>query len=177
MGIHSPAPGVVEDEIVQAFAMLDIQMLTWIDVRTAEEHAEMIDKGAETIQKMPTRFSFLEEARIYFELISRRAIHFMQVAVRALAEVGGVDMSTVTAVEDDPAQSWLKAGQPFGQKVSHTQACYYQVTQKKYAEELNRWDQAFQPLYHRIRQKKDSRLLVAANLLFVNALTRISWLD
>jgi hypothetical protein len=170
VGIHSPEPGVVEDEIVQAFARLDIQMLTFIDVRTTEEHAEMIDEGAETIEKMPTTFSFLEEARIYFELISRRAMHFMQVAVRALADDqrGGVDMSTVTAVEDNPAQSWIKAGQPFGQKVSRTQACYYRVTQKKYAEEFNRWNRAFQPLYQRIQQKQESRLLVAANLLFVN---------
>jgi hypothetical protein len=168
VGIHSPEPAVVEDEIVQAFARLDIQMLTFIDVRTAEEHAEMIDEGAETVEKMPTQFSFLEEARIYFELISRRAMHFMQVAVRALADGDGVDMSTVTAVQINPAQSWIKAGQPFGQKVSHTQACYYRVTQKKYAEELNKWNQAFQPLYQRIRQKKESRLLVAANLLFVN---------
>jgi len=53
-------------------------------VRTVEEHAEIIDEGTETIKKMSTQFLFLEEARIYFELISRRAMHFMQVAVRAL---------------------------------------------------------------------------------------------
>jgi len=86
VGIHSPAPGTVEDEIVQAFARLDIQILTFIDVRTVEEHAEMIDEGQETIEKMPTQFSFLQEARIYLELTLRRAMHFMHVAVRALAD-------------------------------------------------------------------------------------------
>lgn len=39
VGIQSPAPEVIEDDIVQAFARLDIQMLTFIDVRTPEEHS------------------------------------------------------------------------------------------------------------------------------------------
>lgn len=170
MGIHSPNSAIVEDDIVQAFARLDIQMLTFIDLRTAEEHAEMIDEGKETIERMPARFSFLEEARVYFELISRRSMHFMQVAVRALADAqkAGVDTTSVAAVEDNPVQSWVKAGMHFGQKVSSAQANYYQITQKKYAEELDRWNQAFQPLYKGIQQKKETREDVAAHLLFVN---------
>jgi hypothetical protein len=170
IGIHSPNPGVVEDDIVQAFARLDIQMLTFIDWRTAEEHAVMVDEGKETVERMPEKFLFLEEARVYFELVSRRAMHFMQVAVRALvdAQKAGLDTTSVTAVEDHPVQSWVKAGMPFGQKVSSTQASYYQVTQKKYAEELEQWNQAFQPLYKRLQQKKEPRLAIAAHLLFVN---------
>jgi hypothetical protein len=170
VGTHSPSPDVVEDEIVQAFARLDIQMLTFIDVRTAEEHAVMVDEGKETIEKMPARFSFLEEARVYFELISRRSMHFMQVAVRALADgqKAGLDTATVTAVENSPLYSWVKAGMPFGQKVSSTQAYYYQATQKKYAEELELWYQAFQPLYERIQRKKVVKVDIAAHLLFVN---------
>ncbi|KAE9363257.1 hypothetical protein N431DRAFT_524157 [Stipitochalara longipes BDJ] len=145
IGTQSPSPDVVEDEIVHAFARLDIQMLTFIDVRSAEEHALMIDEGKETIEKMPTRFSFLEEARVYFELISRRAMHFMQVAVRALADAQKAGLET-------------------------TSAYYYQATQKKYAEELERWSQAFHPLYERIQRKKVARVDIAAHLLFVNSM-------
>jgi hypothetical protein len=107
---------------------------------------------------------------VYFELISRRAMHFMQVAVRALvdAQKSGVDTASVTATEDHPVQSWVKAGMPFGQRVTSTQASYYQVTQRKYAEELERWNQAFQPLYKRILDKKEMRLDIAAHVLFVN---------
>ncbi|PMD47103.1 hypothetical protein L207DRAFT_416101, partial [Hyaloscypha variabilis F] len=138
IGTHSPSPDVVEDEIVQAFARLDIQMLTFIDVRTAEEHAVMVDEGKDTIEKMPARFSFLEEARVYFELISRRSMHFMQVAVRALADGQKAGLDTASA------------------------------TQKKYAEELERWYQAFQPLYESIQRKKVVKVDIAAHLLFVN---------
>jgi hypothetical protein len=168
IGIHSPHPEIVEDDIVQAFARLDIQMLTFIDWRTAEEHAVMVGEGEETVEKMPEKFSFLEEARVYFELISRRAMHFMQVAVRALvdAQKSGVDTASVTATEDHPVQSWVKAGMPFGQRVTSTQASYYQVTQRKYAEELERWNQAFQPLYKRILHKKEMRLDIAAHVPF-----------
>ena len=81
---------------------------------------------------------------------------FMQVAVKAMAEAQkvGWDTTSVTAVEDNPVQSWVKVVMSFGQKVSSTQACYYQATQKKYAEELGRWNRTFRPLYKRIQQKK-----------------------
>ncbi len=67
-------------------------------------------------------------------------MHFMQVVVRALADEqkSGLNKLTVTAVEDHPVQSWVKAGQPFGQKVSHVQDRYYKTTQTKCAEELKR---------------------------------------
>ena len=33
--------------------------------------------GKETVERMPPRFSFVEEGRVYFELISRKAMHFI----------------------------------------------------------------------------------------------------
>ena len=112
VGTHSPNAGVVKNEIVQAFARLDIQMLTFIDLRTVEEHSVMLDEGKETIEKMPTRFSFLDEARVYFELISRRAMHFMHIAVRALADAqkAGLDTTSVITVENHPVHSWSRLG-------------------------------------------------------------------
>jgi hypothetical protein len=112
--------------------------------------------GKEAVERMPPRFSFVEEGRVYFELISRWAMLFMQVTVRAMADAQKAwwDTTSVTAVEDNPVQSWAKAVMPFGQEASSTQACYYQASQMKYAEELGRWNRTFRHLYKRIQQKK-----------------------
>jgi hypothetical protein len=81
---------------------------------------------------------------------------FMQVAVRAMADAQKAwwDTTSVTAVEDNPVQSWAKAVMPFGQEASSTQACYYQASQMEYAEELGRWKRTFWHLYKRIQQKE-----------------------
>ena len=88
--------------------------------------------------------------------IAKRAMYFMQVAVRPMADAqkAGLDTTSVKAVEDNPMQSWVKAVMPFGRKASNTQDCYYYATQEKHAEELGRWNRTSQPLYKCIQQKK-----------------------
>lgn len=49
---------IVEDSIVQAFASLNIQMLMYVDVRTVEEHPNMIDEGKKIVEQMPAIFVF-----------------------------------------------------------------------------------------------------------------------
>lgn len=166
VGIRSPAPDVVEDDIIQAFARLDIQIMTFLDMRTLEEHTAMLDEGTETVMAMPSNFAALDEARLYFDLIERRALHFIRIASLALYPVRNIVPDPITDTDEKEDPSWVKAV-PLGQKISEDQSFYYLTSQQKYAAELKRWNEAFQPLYKRMQQAKD-HLSIPAHLLFVN---------
>jgi hypothetical protein len=71
-GITSPAKNVIEDELVQAFARLDLQLMSFIDPRPPKIHQNLLAEGQSTIDNMPKTFTSIDEARIYLELIQRR---------------------------------------------------------------------------------------------------------
>jgi hypothetical protein len=75
-GIASPAPLVIEDEIVQAYLRIDEQVTTFRGTRDDEEHENVLEETSGTIAGMPTSFSNKHEARMYLELIERRTAHF-----------------------------------------------------------------------------------------------------
>ena len=128
-GTQSPDSGMWKITLFRILQGCDIQILTFIDVPIAEDHAYMIEVRKETVERMSEKPSCSEEARGYFKFISRRAMHFMQASVRALVDEQnvGVEMTSTTDVEDNAIQSWVKAGQPFGQKSSSNQVHYYQA--------------------------------------------------
>lgn len=76
LGFSSPAPAVVEDFLCQTFGRLEIQTMSFLDNRSPASHHELRVEGKKTIEKMPKRFSSIEEARIYLDLIMRRIMHF-----------------------------------------------------------------------------------------------------
>jgi hypothetical protein len=74
----SPAEHIIEDELVRAISRLDLQIVTYtIDPRPTQVHKELHTEGAGTIQNMPSSFSNLGEARMYLDLVQRRALHFV----------------------------------------------------------------------------------------------------
>jgi hypothetical protein len=91
-GITSPAPLVIEPEIVQAYLRIDEQVTTFRGTRDDEEHESIIEETNDTVAGMPTMFSSNSEARQYLEVMERRAAHF------GCLLVGGFNFS----VEPDP---------------------------------------------------------------------------
>jgi hypothetical protein len=77
LGFSSPAPDVVEDFLVQTFGRLEIQAMSQIDTRPPEYHRALKSQGKETIKNMPETLKAVEEARVYLDLIMRRAMHYM----------------------------------------------------------------------------------------------------
>jgi hypothetical protein len=71
-GITSPAKNIVEDELVQAFARHDLQLMSFIDPRPPKIHQNLLAGGQSTIDNMPKSFASIDEARIHLELIQRR---------------------------------------------------------------------------------------------------------
>ncbi|RDW69198.1 hypothetical protein BP6252_08218 [Coleophoma cylindrospora] len=77
LGASSPSPYEVENELYQAFARLDIQLMSFVDFRPRETHERMRHFGSTSVQSMPSTFRDLKESRIYIEIIIRRIMHYI----------------------------------------------------------------------------------------------------
>ena len=51
-GISSPAPHIVEDEVIRTFAQLEIQVITHTDDMPLDVHIQLKDSGASGLAKM-----------------------------------------------------------------------------------------------------------------------------
>ncbi|CZR68084.1 uncharacterized protein PAC_17983 [Phialocephala subalpina] len=156
VGICSPASEIIEDELVQAFARLDDQVATHFSSRSLEEHEILMNEGNETVERMPSTFSDVHEARLYLELIERRATHFMCTVTGSL--VRNMNDQVARSSEDPENQGEIPKK--------------LQVERNKFAQEVIRWGLAFQRLYASIPALSSS-LSVAANML----LARCSVMD
>lgn len=76
LGYSSPAPDVVDDVLCQAIGRMEIQTMSFYDNRSPDAHRRLKTEGEEVIERMPEQFTSLNDARIYFELIRRRVMHF-----------------------------------------------------------------------------------------------------
>ena len=73
----SSRASVIEDELVQQFQRLDLQTLSWYGARTPVDHARVKCEGSSMMREMPEKFKDIEEARLYLDIVMRRAYHFM----------------------------------------------------------------------------------------------------
>jgi hypothetical protein len=80
----------LEEEIVNAFASLDIQVLFFLDVRSLALHQRIIDDATEALKLIPGKFSCLDQARFFWQIIIRRNFHFKAKAqsIGKAAELG-----------------------------------------------------------------------------------------
>lgn len=75
-GLASPSPGIIDDELVQTFARLERQCVTFLKSGFQFERSKEIALGAtESFQSMPGQFSTLKEARAYYVLVDRFDVH------------------------------------------------------------------------------------------------------
>jgi hypothetical protein len=149
--ILSPAPVAIEDELVEAFEHLDLQISTIYDVRPVSLHRSVLEEGREAIQNMSPCFNNIKEARRYLNLVMRRAHHFLAV--------------TWSASEASLLSREFKMKPPGDITVTTGVNIYstsYKVDeniraeQKIYAEEISRWKTSFQALYQTIQLSEAS---------------------
>jgi hypothetical protein len=141
----SPAPFVIEDEMVQAFAKLDVHMLTWIDIPTSARNPS---NRVPDVQSIPTNFCSLTESKYCFDITSARIFHHL---------------STMQEGRQDAAQSLLTL--PYD-------AC--QISPENFnevEEELLQWESAFAPVLKHSRSPEGEKDFVGATLLRIHALT------
>lgn len=78
----SPAPDVIEDELVAMFAHLDVVVMNWSD--RDEPLGTILKYTSTTITPMPTAFANIVQANDRFDHIVTRAFHYMAVGWETL---------------------------------------------------------------------------------------------
>ncbi|KUJ07632.1 uncharacterized protein LY89DRAFT_742860 [Mollisia scopiformis] len=165
-GISSPAPHIVEDQLIQAAGFFETQIIGFFDHRPVETHAIMKTEGSETIRLMPSTFRDLEEARRYWDLMARRIMHFLcEISAKGknvykLSQQGPDDDDTVDLGSDLTHRAH---GTPLDVLAD------FKSEQMRYSQEIARWRSAFSDLYSKIKRSSNRRLITGAHTLHVKA--------
>ncbi|RDW72092.1 hypothetical protein BP5796_08126 [Coleophoma crateriformis] len=166
-GIASPAPQIVEDELVQQFSRMEIQHLVQFDLRTPERHARLKHEGSTSIKLMPTEFTDTQEAMHFMNLIRRRTYHFMAEILVNRNRTAGRRHSLLNFGDHEVYQQDENVNFSF-QRVTVPEEV--QVEREMYASENRRWAQAFEPLFRSINKSGSYREKIRANLLKIISL-------
>jgi hypothetical protein len=89
--ISSPTPIVLEDDILDAFYHLDLQIMTISHGRSVEVHTAGQTDSEDLMERMPAEFSDLNEAYRYWVLIMRRNSHFCHYIWAMMASAKSTD--------------------------------------------------------------------------------------
>ncbi|KAF7948090.1 uncharacterized protein EAE97_003501 [Botrytis byssoidea] len=108
-GMASPVPSDVEDEIYQAFGLLEIASLSFnLDGRGMAYHMLAKDSGSSCVKNMPSRFVSLPEAKAYWDLIMRRLLHLLPTLNTAQATMRGYEDDNETAIITKPSSAVIE---------------------------------------------------------------------
>lgn len=166
-GLGSPQPDIIEDELINAFSRLDLQIMTYVDARPASLHARLKHEGTTTIANIPSIFTTVTEARLYWELIQRRTSHFIGDTARRSSlrkdKSLNIDMGLGSGPILVSPESELKLAS------SHLPSELRQEYQN-YAGEIENWFKAFEPLYSTFPEKIKS--WTALSILKIQALSQ-----
>ncbi|KAH6701280.1 hypothetical protein BKA61DRAFT_620453 [Leptodontidium sp. MPI-SDFR-AT-0119] len=167
-GIASPASNVIEDEILLTFCRFDTQILSFVDTRGPQTHANGMREGSITIQEMPVAFSDLAEATTYWELVLRRSGHFiMYGAVQTKSKRLQKDFSNTLAsrsIEFDAENSIY--GSPFVVPNEFIEK------QLEHIDDISRWSTSFHNLLDQRRNaSSDLREVTNVALLRMTSLS------
>ncbi|KAE8452535.1 hypothetical protein EG329_000438 [Mollisiaceae sp. DMI_Dod_QoI] len=165
-GLGSPLPQIIEDEIIQAFSRLDLQIMTYVDPRPLSVHSKLKHEGSHAIACMPYPFDSLEQARLYWELIQRRTSHFIadaaaQTSLRQDADMT-IDMGLGNGSVLVAPESEVKLN------TSHFPPVLV-AEYHSYASEISRWFASFLPFYGSLTE--GSRNWAASSILRIQALS------
>jgi hypothetical protein len=173
-GITSPAEYVVESELTRAFARLDVQLMTLSDPRPPDLHQALKDEAGATIATMPTQFSNIVDAQLYWELIERRTSHFVRYFMSSPQRHKSSLPQWRLSSETGPNHQRVHIALPMDTARSSTVSESEYLT---YLADIERWLSAFNPLYNTIcRNHDDATWASAATLQLHVILARLTLL-
>jgi hypothetical protein len=76
-GISSPQSSSIEDDLVLVFGKLDLTIISHYDPRSINNHAASKQDSSITVAQIPITFTDLKEAKVFLDLVMRRAYHFI----------------------------------------------------------------------------------------------------
>ncbi|KAG4438187.1 hypothetical protein IFR05_006311 [Cadophora sp. M221] len=167
-GIKSPANHLIEDEVIQAAAFFDLQIVGFFDTRGREEHSIRKNEGAESLQRMPASFKTIDEARVYWQLILKRIRHFVAEGVESIYQFPLRDGTSDSPRE--PGVEYFSCGDcpTYGPTIPEN-FLQFQEEQRRYSQDIVSWRSSFRELYRRTRLGLDKRAIAAAQTLLIQA--------
>jgi hypothetical protein len=142
-GVQSPEPSLIEDELVQALARLDLQIVTVMDMRPLELHRSFKEDCFKAIKNMPCVFTTIDEARKWCELLMRLNLHFKAESLAVGNSQGIASLSSKIEMED-------ALQYPMGSSSLHEPQFMPSALLPEYATyvtQLKRWEAAFDPFF------------------------------
>jgi len=166
--LHSPAPVIVDEELVEAFNHLDLQVSTIYDPRPIDAHRAAISEGYHAVKNMPSIFHNLSEAQSYLLAVIRRCHHFLATTWPSSEAQALAREFEILPPEDVVITTGINIW-----STSYRVSDSLRNEQKEFAEDISRWTQNFQPLFKSTRQpgKIGSRSHLVATLLRIHAIT------
>ena len=146
----SPAPLIVEDEIIEAFRSLSIQVVTLWDDRSATSDKNMMNYNCVT-PTAPISCFDLRETQVYLNLVVCRIYHFItsiQIPSESIAlakEFGG----ELLMEEDSVITNMAICSSAF--KITET----IRAQQAQFAMEIANWIRLFEPLFESLCTKRE----------------------
>ena len=168
-GITSPAPYIIEDKLLQAASYFETQIVGLFDRRPAEDHARLKVEGQETLARIPKSFKELDEACVYWDLVSRRSMHFIceysPDSQQRLNTNSNYD-STELAIPEEQ----LLITSSLGEQLSHREYLdRSRAERKSYLDDIAKWSAAFSDLYSRLKRTTNKRQVMGAHTLYVKS--------
>ena len=157
-GIASPESSIIENEVYQELACLDLRFAMWWGDKSLSSNGVRRHDGTDTIKNMPARFGDLEEAKVYQSLLLRRTFHLIGEAFSRImdkkAETGPAELADTPGELVDP--------------------CHLPMMlipdRDAYLNDIRRWYKAVESLFVSSMASKDSEIMIAAALLKMQAL-------
>jgi hypothetical protein len=166
IGTLSPAPHVVEDDIVHAFSQLDLQILTIADTRGHKVHDSLKHLGGDTIANMPAVFKDINEARAYWDIVMGRSYHFLLSAW----EMSRSEELARPFITTSPSHTFITNSSKTLHSTPNIITDELLEQQKLYAAELSRWHCAFHPIWVRLSKTARNKELLMATMVLINCI-------
>ncbi len=164
-GITSPAPFIIEDSLLQAASYFETQIIGLFDGRSRDDHAVLKKEGKEAINRMPQAFKDLDEACIYWDLVSRRSTHFIcEYSTDLNYGLNPYAVDDTTGLKSQ--EKMLLYTKSSSDNISRDQNVgHYQVERKKHLEDIAHWSAAFSDLYSILKRTTNKRQIMGAHTL------------
>jgi hypothetical protein len=164
----SPVPFAVDDELVEAFEYLDLQISTIYDTRSIDTHRTILHDGQSRMRCMPPIFRTMAEARRYLNIAMRQSYHFLATtwpvvnAGALIRDFSGKPPGDITVTTGFNIYS-----------TSYHVPSSIRTEQNEFASYLQKWSEAFDPLYQATQHPENAgtRDHILGTLLRIHAIT------
>jgi hypothetical protein len=139
-GLKSPAPDIVEDELVQSFGSLELAANSFFEYSPLEHHRLMRHCGDDSLRNMPSSFGSVKEAKDHWELVARRLMHFISAMGDYITPLSPGNYSII----GDEQRGLFNRSLPPSHSVSDSGF----AERQRQLDEVERWSLSFASLFH-----------------------------